>query len=264
MSTVDWQLANVKEGASGNDVLAGGDGSDIIKGQAGNDILIGGTGLDRLEGGKGNDIYYVNGLEDLLFEGLNSGTDTVRSDGNHALSENFENLLLLSGIYGTGNRLDNFITGNDQKNVLSGEAGNDRLVGAGGNDILVGGAGNDTLEGGTGTDILSGNAGADVFLWRSLSETGLTVSNADQIKDFSRASGDRIHLAAIDANTELAGNQAFTFIGNQAFSAPGQIRAIQPTSGDTILVFNTDSDSAYEGLIRISGVHTVTTDWFVL
>ena len=264
VSTIDWQLASIKDGTSGNDALAGGDGSDVLRGHAGNDILIGGAGLDRLEGGKGNDIYYVNGLEDFLFEGFNSGTDTVRSDGNHALGENIENLLLLSGIYGTGNRLDNFITGNDQRNVLSGEAGNDRLVGAAGNDILVGGAGNDTLEGGTGADVLSGNAGADVFLWRALSETGLTVSTADQIKDFSRASGDRIHLAAIDANTGLAGNQAFTFIGNQAFSAPGQIRVIQPKTGDTILVFNTDSDSAYEGLIRISGVHTVTQDWFVL
>jgi serralysin len=47
----------------------------------------------------------------------------------------------------------------------------------------------------------------------------------DDIVDFSQAEGDRIDLAAIDANTVLAGNQAFSFIGSGAFTGmSGQLR----------------------------------------
>ncbi|MEH2435258.1 MAG: hypothetical protein V7K25_13560 [Nostoc sp.] len=36
--------------------------------------------------------------------------------------------------------------------------------------------------------------------------------------------GDRIDLSTIDANSNITGNQAFTFIGTRPFSAVGQIR----------------------------------------
>ena len=45
----------------------------------------------------------------------------------------------------------------------------------------------------------------------------------DRITDFVPGE-DRVDFSAIDANTVLAGDQAFTFIGSAAFSAAGQLR----------------------------------------
>jgi Ca2+-binding RTX toxin-like protein len=43
-------------GGDGDDVLIGGDGSDVLNGDAGDDVLLGGLGLDVLNGGTGDNI----------------------------------------------------------------------------------------------------------------------------------------------------------------------------------------------------------------
>lgn len=263
VTTVDWALVSRQQGTPDRDVLTGTGDRDLLQGFSGNDTLIGGAGADRLEGAFGNDVYYVDTLQDLVVELPNRGIDTVRSAGSHVLAPNVENLVLLSGTYGTGNAEKNYMVGNDDRNVLSGEAGADQLSGLKGNDVLSGGTGNDTLEGGPGADILTGGAGADAFLWRNMSDTGLFGSTADLVRDFSPSGGDRLHLRLIDANTNMPGNQSFTFIGNAAFSAAGQIRSIH-TDGETRLLLNTDSDAAVEGVIRLSGLKTPDASWFVL
>ncbi|HEV7660426.1 MAG TPA: VCBS domain-containing protein [Allosphingosinicella sp.] len=63
-------------GATGNDVLGGGDGTDALLGLAGNDTLSGGNGDDTLTGGAGND---------SLFGGTNlgdAGYDSAVFSGN--------------------------------------------------------------------------------------------------------------------------------------------------------------------------------------
>ncbi|WP_210485555.1 calcium-binding protein [Microvirga antarctica] len=262
-SVVEWSTVNTLAGTAYGDVLTGTSGRDFLKGFAGNDVLIGDTGPDRLEGGAGNDIYYTDSLEDLVIEKANGGTDTVRSTVSWVLAPNVENLVLLSGRYGTGNAEKNFIFGNAENNVLSGMAGNDHLSGQGGDDILSGGTGNDVLEGGLGADILSGNAGADVFIWRSIAETGNTASTADLVRDFSFAQGDRLNLSAIDANRGVAGNQAFKFIGSGAFTGAGQIKAVQ-VDGETRILLNVDSNPDVDAVIRLSGLKAVDASWFVL
>lgn len=135
------------------------------------------------------------------------------------------------------------INGNAGNDILNGNAGNDIMNGGTGNDTLNGGDGNDSLDGGTGVDILNGGngndlllgsngrdtmtggAGADIFRFgAAVADIGVTAATRDIITDFSRAQGDIIDLSAIDANTGAGGNQAFTFIGNAAFSAAGQLR----------------------------------------
>ena len=55
----------------------------------------------------------------------------------------------------------------------------------------------------------------------------------DTIKDFHRGS-DHIDLRDIDANTRTAGNQAFTFIGNNAFHGKaGSCVLPMAVAGDT-------------------------------
>jgi hypothetical protein len=260
----DWGSIPLKDGMSGSDLIVGGSGTDYIRGGGGNDTLSGGAGLDRMEGGAGNDTYYVDSSSDDVSERGGSGRDTVLISVDYALPEGVENIVLLQGArHATGNSLNNTITGNAAANTLSGGEGDDVVAGRAENDILIGGAGRDRLDGGLGSDRYYGNAGADVFLWRSLADTGVTTATADHVMDFSAISGDRLHMALIDANARQAGNQAFTFIGTEAFSSPGQIRYSH--SGSTTLVFlNTDSDRDFEGLIRLAGLHELRAEWFVL
>ena len=131
------------------------------------------------------------------------------------LANNIENLTLTgtNAINGTGNTLNNLITGNSANNVLNGSFGNDTLIAGDGNDFLVGGGG---------ADVLTGGNGSDNFRYSAVSES-IPGTTKDTISDF-QSGVDVIDLFTIDANTGLAGNQAFAFIGNAAFTAAGQVR----------------------------------------
>ncbi len=115
--------------------------------------------------------------------------------------------------------------GND---ILCGKGGSDSLTAGAGDDFLDGGAVGDTLRGEAGADVLIGGAGADnltggteadVFRYLSLADS--PSAGRDSITNFSRAQGDRIDLAAIDANATAAGDQAFAFVGTAAFTGGG-------------------------------------------
>jgi RTX calcium-binding nonapeptide repeat (4 copies) len=122
--------------------------------------------------------------------------------------------------------------------------GNDRFrsgLGAGA-DVIDGGAGDDrisatdgaqTIIGGLGRDLLAGGAGADTFVYTSIAESNRTTG-ADRILDY--LTGDVIDLTAIDANTNLDGDQAFTSIGTAVFSGvAGELRIAMNTNGNTLL-----------------------------
>jgi Ca2+-binding RTX toxin-like protein len=151
--------------------------------------------------------------------------------------------------------------GSSQSDVLYGFAGADTMYGNAGNDFLVGGTGNDTLTGGTGKDTLTGGAGADKFDFNAITESAVGTTR-DLIKDFVRVQGDKIDLFGIDANTGVAGNQAFsgTLIPSAAvFSKAGQL---QYKSG--VLYGNTDADVAAEFSIALTGVTSMAGSDFVL
>lgn len=168
-----------------------------------------------LIGGTGDDTYIVDTNTDTITELSNSGIDTVLSAATLTLANNVEKLTLTgtNAIDGTGNTLNNLITGNSANNVLNGSFGNDTLIGGDGNDFLVGGGG---------ADVLTGDNGSDNFRYSAVSES-LPGTTKDTISDF-QSGVDVIDLFTIDANTGLAGNQAFAFIGNAAFTAAGQVR----------------------------------------
>jgi hypothetical protein len=58
------------------------------------------------------------------------------------------------------------------------------------------------------------------------------------IHDFS---GDLLHLVQIDANLNVATDQAFSFIGTNAFTAAGQVRFFADGAGNTIVEGNMDN-----------------------
>jgi Ca2+-binding RTX toxin-like protein len=141
-STTHYALsANVE-----NLVLLGSDdlqgyGNELgnaLYGNSGNNILNGEGGADVMRGGAGNDVYFVDDPGDLVFEGLNQGTDVVFSTVDYTLSANVETL----GLQGSGNLSG---TGNSGANAIGGNSGNNILDGGAGADVLVGNAGNDTF-----------------------------------------------------------------------------------------------------------------------
>ncbi|MFM5886132.1 MAG: M10 family metallopeptidase C-terminal domain-containing protein [Novosphingobium sp.] len=187
-------------GGIGNDVLAGGNATDALYGEDGNDSLTGGadfatdifyggngddllfaaSGLgdyDILNGAAGNDSYYVDTPDDIIYEGVGEGIDTVYADiqgAGYYLWYQVDNCVLL----GT----TPFAAGNESDNVLTGSASNNWLLGNGGNDTLNGKQGNDVLFG----DLLGGPFGQDTFVFDG-------VVGQDVIGDFHHGE-DRIRL----------------------------------------------------------------------
>ena len=78
------------------------------------------------------------------------------------------------------------------------------------------------LFAGSGRDVLIGGSGADRFVYTNAAHIG-TGDDRDVIRDFKPGT-DLLDLARIDANTQLPGNQAFSFIGAAAFTQAGQLR----------------------------------------
>ncbi|MEA1832114.1 family 16 glycosylhydrolase [Methylobacterium durans] len=207
------------------------------------------------------DTFTVSDSATQISEAADGGTDTVRASVSYILPDHVDRLVLTGTgpLSGTGNGLANEIQGNAGANTLSGLGGNDVLNGGGGNDLLLGGegndklhgdAGNDVLIGGLGTDRLYGEAGADTFRFTALADSPYAAR--DTIVDFDAAEGDTIDLSAIDANSLVAGDQAFTYIGAAAFSAAGQLRyANGILSGD----LNGDRIADFGLTLTVSALH---------
>ncbi|WP_342240933.1 beta strand repeat-containing protein [Inquilinus sp. OTU3971] len=196
-------------GSQGSNELIGDAGANRLDGQGGDDVLRGGAGADQLIGGAGIDLAsYFTSTAGVTVD-LAAGT----ASGGDAQGDTLIGIENLSGSNG----------GND---TLSGDAGDNRLSGQWGNDVLRGGAGTDRLDGGTGTDR---------FIFTATADSAVGVG-ADRITDFSY--GDRIDLAAIDADTGTDGDQAFSFIGTGLFTGvAGQLRyamagAVTTIAGD--------------------------------
>jgi serralysin len=240
-------------GNGADNVLKGLAGNDALVGLGGNDTFVGGAGADRFQGDNGADTVDYSGSAqgiavNLLFNTGSSG------DAQGDTYETVENV--------TGSKAADLIVGDGNGNVLRGSSGNDSLIGA---------AGNDTLIGGKGADMLEGDNGQDVFVFKSASESSGTLGGFDTIIDFNRSDGDRINLAAIDADPSDADNDAFTFVGASGAGegsggvGVGQIEFF--SSGTETFVYADTvggQDSAPELFIVLKGVNGVAASDFVL
>jgi len=162
-----------------------------------------------------------------------------------------------------GSAFNDSLKGSASQNTLRGGGGNDTLSGNAGDDRLYGEAGQDTLNVGAGKDRLSGGPGADLFRWLSMETISAAADRADVVMDFSRVAHDRLDLARIDANSILAGNQAFAFIGRGEFTAPGQVR-YEIVGSEARVFLNTDADVAAEGVMRVLDLQSLRTADFHL
>ena len=255
--------SNVIAGGPGNDSINGGAGADIIYYTVG-DFFAPGDGIDTINGGADHDTlsifgtpfdtFYGNSFHDIIkgFGGSNHLT-TVVVDGAITGIAGGTLVNVESVILDLGEEVDTLDYAGTMEavtvNLATGTAtGFTSIAGV---ENAVGGSGNDVLTGDAGLNFLTGGLGADTFGF-SFNSVG------DAIADWE--SSDIIDLAAIDANTNLVGNQDFTFLGLGAADltvGQGQLKYYH-AGGNTYVVGNVTANNQADFQIQINGVHDLT------
>jgi Ca2+-binding RTX toxin-like protein len=238
----------------------GNDLNNSITGNSAANVINGGVGADTMIGGAGNDTYFVDNVGDRITEGTNAGTDTVQSSVTYTLANNnnVENLTLtgVANINATGNTMAI--------------------------NTLIGNSGNNVLTGGMARDLLTGNEGIDTFDYNNVNEvsvfnfagTGNRVNaitiTLERITDFVVGT-DKIDLSTIDASVRSNGNQAFTWLGTNAFvdgnnnSANGGLRYFYDSGTQTTIVeASNDTDVAAEFQVALTGQIVLNATDFIL
>jgi len=146
---------------------------------------------------------------------------------------------LESGLLGQGNTGDNTLGANNGSSELQGHDGND------------------TLTDGNGRDVFTGGSGADTF---DFSHVQNAIVRLGEVLDFSTARGDKIDISKIDANSFLAGNQDFQFIGGDSFHGTGSSSAGELRFSQRLLQGDLNGDGKADFEIKLVGVLELNTD----
>ncbi|HEX8194279.1 MAG TPA: FG-GAP-like repeat-containing protein [Allosphingosinicella sp.] len=266
-------------GGKGRDQATGGVRSDVFYFGPDGRFAAG----DEIDGGAGYDVVYLRG---------NYEVDLIQAGFTAATFQNVESLGLLGSADttyggGGGNEFDYSITwddsflaagrtmtingsrlGSEESLAFNGSDEADgvfRIFGGGGTDVLTGGAGSDLIYGGGRGDTLTGGAGNDVFRYQSVADSNSV--ERDGIQDFN--AGDLVDLSRIDANTLEDGDQAFSFIGNAAFSnTAGELRFENISLGGPVWLVQGDTDgngvSDFELVLVISPPDPIAASDFLL
>ncbi len=254
-SGVVWGYVNA---GAGNDTVTGGQYSDFV---------VDGEGRDRYTVGDGADVILIRG-EDMARDTIDGGAgiDLLIAQDLAWDSTSTEGVLVNLG---AGFMRQN-VTVNANTSVASsavyqdtvlnveqviGTLGADALIGGSGNETLFGNDGDDVLEGGAGADVLAGDAGADTFIFRSVSESGLTAETRDKIWLFDW-NEDKIMLR-FDTNSTQAGTQYLTIDGDMAITdsftgLAGSVRLLDiGLTANKLLQVDFNGDMAYDFSVEL-------------
>ncbi len=249
-------------GSSGNDILNGGLGDDVLlfQSQGQVDQFIGGAGYDIVRATENNSRIYIG--TGNTANGVVSGVEEINSGGFTGVAIEGQSQYLANGWGNQTIDLTGITIVGDI--IIEGSFGNDTITGTAGADIINGKSGNDVLRGGAGRDALSGSSGSDIFDFDLITDS--TTVNADSILDFVTGS-DRLDLRTIDADSVVNLDQAFSFIGQTAFSgASGQLRYdATTTAGVTSIFGDIDGDMIADFRIDLAGTYSslAATDFFL-
>jgi Ca2+-binding RTX toxin-like protein len=267
--------------SNGSFLVYGGFGADVLTGGAGHDVfhfegsrwgsgdsVNGGAGADSMVIRAGSGVHHIEFSETQLTS-VESISVSDRFGLGQASLPSYEMVLANGNVAAGATLIVNGSTMLDPGQFIDvdGSAVRDghlKLYGGAGGDTLIGGAGDDLIFAAGGADRMTGGEGQDTFQFRSLSDS--TASAPDEILDF--VSGvDKIDLGFIDANSNAAGNQAFTFVGTAFSGAAGELRAYQDSeSGAWYVEGDVDGDGNADLVIVVTVQHPnplVATDFML-
>ena len=272
-------VENLVLSSSGNLDGTGNAGDNLIIGNSGDNVLDGGAGADILTGGLGNDTYVVDNAGDLVGEGVDEGTDTVRSSISTTLAANVENLVLTgtAALVGAGNTADNVLTGNAGDNILDGGAGADSMAGGQGDDTYVIDQSGDVVAelSGEGVDTVQSSIGYTL----GANVENLTLAGNSDLDGSGNAldnvlignAGGNV-LSGGDGNDTLAGGAGSDILmggaGDDTYVfqlGDGSDRIVDAQGNDTLFVgsglneFNLEAERMGDSLL----IHTIGTEDFV-
>ncbi len=235
--------------AGGDDVIAAGDGANVVVGGYGNDTITTGTGVDIVLGDNGA-VTYTSGTTQLLQA---VSTDAANgTGGNDTIAAGEGDNLVLAGVGGdtvtTGDGVDLVMGDNgqfdwDSAGLLTGFAssdptlgGNDQIVVGNGDNIVVAGFGDDTITTGDNFDIVLGDNGAVTYTPNTtlLEQAASTdTTNATGGDDTILAGeGDNLILAGVGADTVTTGGGVDLVMGDNGqidWASNGEYSAFQTT-----------------------------------
>ena len=256
--------------------IAGGSGDDVLKGGAGNDVMYDYRGKTQMSGGDGNDQLVAHGLSEdgkTYYDNIivgGGGNDYIEGGGGNDLIHGGDGNDVIYGLSGSdtiyGGEDDDYIDGGEDGDKIDGGVGNDRLVGGNGDDKLLGSGGDDLLIGGRGKDEMDGGSGADKFIAQKaldeiLNGTGdeieerYSVDIPDNIKvnaeglEKERIESDLEMLAATEHGKKLFSSVSLSerTITIEPFSSGNKMRWHGPIEGergmDTTVYYNTSKIS---------------------
>ena len=134
-------------------------------------------------------------------------------------------------------------------------------IGRRGADVFYGDSQANWFQGGGGKDTFTGGAGRDTYDLNSTSASAVGTAR-DVITDFVHLT-DKIDLIGIDADSTVAGNQAFRWVGSAALTGPGEV-GFFTSGGNTIIRISNDADAAAEAEIQLTGIKTLSALDFYL
>lgn len=247
-------------GTNGANTLFGTEFADNIKAYKGNDVIHGSGGADKIDGGIGTDTitYQASAV------GVDVDLTRLTQLGGFAEGDRFTYIESITGssfadlIMGDerGNTLlggggDDIVEGRAGADTLDGGAGNDQIYGGADKDAIFGGDGDDRIEGGAAADQITGGAGRDVFVYSAYSDSN--KSGADTITDLTAL--DVIDLSRVDANSKVAGDQAFSIVSAFSKRAGEMTVTYDATKKVTSLAMDVNADGQADMLILLGGDH---------
>jgi Ca2+-binding RTX toxin-like protein len=265
-------------GGSGNDIITGGSGGDLLFGQSGNDTLLGKGGFDFLFGGAGNDTLTGGDADDQVFgEGGNdrmiwnpgddtdlfeggTGNDTAEVNGGNGAE------VFTATANGTRVRFDRLVPapfsldiGTTENLVVNMNGGDDSFSATGNLAALIsvtvdGGAGNDTILGSNGADTLLGGDGDDFIDGQQGNDVAF-LGAGDDVFQWDPGDGSDT-VEGQDGTDTLLFNGSN---GNEIFaaSANGERVLFTRTLGNSVMDLN-DVESI--DLNALGGVDTITVN----
>lgn len=263
--------SNRVEAGAGNDaVVSQKESGNIILLGDGNDTYVGlGFGsfstdpIDQVFGGAGADTFAVQTFKSLYFG--EAGNDLFHSVGwantfHGGAGIDTISYLPRSDETSVGVRVDLAAGTADtsatrQERLISIE----NVIGSNNNDDLLGSNTANKLTGGQGFDVMTGRGGADQFIFKSAADARISSTSADIIMDFNRAQNDKVNVQAMDANNQIAGNQAFTFIASEFTRHAGELRF----DGDFV-VGDINGDGRADFRILMNEITTMQASDFIL